>query len=79
MGQFDHSNVIRLEGVITRGKGGPGLYDTGQPEPRMVEEGSGAGSVLQLLLWSDDLVLEVQYCWLSGNQVFPHVLAILAF
>jgi len=24
MGQFDHSNVIRLEGVITRGEGVPG-------------------------------------------------------
>lgn len=24
MGQFDHSNVIRLEGVITRGRGVPG-------------------------------------------------------
>lgn len=63
MGQFDHSNVIRLEGVITRGKGGPRLYGMGaQPEPHAVEEGCCAGNVLKLLFWSDDLVLKVQYC-----------------
>lgn len=39
MGQFDHSNVIRLEGVITRGEGGCGLPDAGCCAQAVILEG----------------------------------------